>query len=808
MNNNTDTNRLAGKSIPAEEILLFLAQTSSGTSEEPFFNALARYLANSLNMDFVCIDRLEGDGLNATTVAVWSDGKFEDNISYALADTPCGEVVSKAVCCYPVRVAANFPRDHILQDLKAESYAGVTVFGHSGQPIGLIAVIGKTPLADPKPVQDILNMVAIRVAGELERLEAEQALRESEERFKALHNASFGGIAIHDHGVILDCNQGLCDMMGYSREELIGMNGYLLIPPEYRQLILDNVAADYEEPYEAFGMRKNGEIFPMRLEARVIPYKGRMIRSVEFRDLTQQKLAEKMLRERDEDLREAQRIAHLGSWRLDLATNEVVWSEELYKIYGFDPLQPPPPYTEHSKLFTPESWEILSTSLANTAATGVPYELELETILNDGSTGWMWVHGKVVRDESGKIIGLRGAAQDITERKLAEQQKERMQEQLNQTHKMELLGQLAGGVAHDFNNLLTVIMGYSAELCNSTASDEQISQDAEEIFKASVRAKELTQQLLTFSRKQVVQTQTLDLNEVIDRMKGVFNRLIGSHIEIKHKLAEEQVMIFADQGQIEQLILNLIVNSRDAMPAGGVISVETAVISVNNLELQDEYQVPVGKYVLLSVADNGTGVPKTLQDKLFDPFFTTKSEGKGLGLGLSNVLSIVNAAGGKISVESNPGHGTCFRILFPYSALQPQSTTRDSIDADLHGHGESILIVDDEEALADYIKKMVSRLGYQVTVAYSGAEALHKLGRGLEPVLVITDIIMPGMNGRELADRIRERYPRQKLLFMSGFTDDILQPLGVSEDEDEIPFIQKPFSAELLAQKIKQLLRF
>lgn len=184
MNNNTDTNRLAGKSIPAEEILLFLAQTSSGTSEEPFFKALARYLAHSLNMDFVCIDRLEGDGLNATTVAVWSDGKFEDNISYALADTPCGEVVSKAVCCYPANVAANFPQDQVLQDMKAESYAGVTVFGHNGLPIGLIAVISKTPLADPKPVQDTLSMVAIRVAGELERLEAEKALREAKSASK------------------------------------------------------------------------------------------------------------------------------------------------------------------------------------------------------------------------------------------------------------------------------------------------------------------------------------------------------------------------------------------------------------------------------------------------------------------------------------------------------------------------------------------------------------------------------------------------------------------------------------------------
>jgi len=789
----------------AEDILLFLARNSSGFSAEPFFNALAKYLASSLNMDFVCIDRLNADGISATSVAVWRDEEFENNFSYSLADTPCALLESKSFCCYPSKVSQRFPHDQLLQDLQAESYARITVFGHDGTAIGLIVVIGRTPLSDSKTLTDTLNLVSVRVAGELELLKAEEALRESEERFKALHNASFGGIAIHDQGVILDCNQGLSDMMGYTREELIGMNGYLLIEPESRHIILENVARDYEKPYEANGIRKNGEVFPMRLEARVIPYKGKRIRSVEFRDLTQQKLAEKMLKERDEDLKEAQQIARLGSWRLDLTTNEVVWSEELYKIYGMDPKLPPPPYTEHSKLFTQESWEVLSEALAQTAATGVPYELELETTLKEGSTGWMWVHGKPVRDETGKIVGLRGAAQDITERKLAEQEKERLKEQLNQTHKMELLGQLAGGVAHDFNNLLTVIMGYSAELCSSTASLSQIKQDAEEIFKASVRAKELTQQLLTFSRKQVLQTKTLNLNELICNLKGVFLRLIGTHIEIEHKLTQEIVTIFADQGQIEQLIINLVINARDAMPKGGKIEIQTEVIRSGRNDIEDTYQLVPGRYILLTVTDTGAGIPQEVQSRLFEPFFTTKSKGKGLGLGLFNVLSIVNSYNGKIVVESAAGKGSCFKVFLPYSAKKNPGETPEIKDPDLHGNGECILIVEDEEALARYFQKMVSKLGYEVCVAYSGAEALHKLNKEIKPVLVISDIIMPGINGRELADKIRELYPRQKMLFMSGFTDDILQPLGVSKDQ--IPFIQKPFTAVQLAKRIKTILQ-
>lgn len=800
----TDKKWQKSKNPPAEDILLFLAQTSSGSSDEPFFNELARFMASSLNVESVCIDRLDKQALHATTVARWCDGKFEGNFSYALQGSPCDEVVRKSMCCYSSEVTQHFPDDTLLPEMKAESFAGVTVYGHNGLPIGLIAVVGRSPFGNPKLVQDILSLVSIRVAGELERLEAEEALRESEERFKALHNASFGGIAIHDQGVILDCNQGLSDMTGYTREELIGMNGYLLIAPDSRQLILDNVAANFEKPYEAFGMRKNGEIFPMRLEARVIPYKGRKIRSVEFRDLTQQKIAEKMLRERDEDLKEAQQIARLGSWRLDLATDEVVWSEELYKIYGLDPRLPPPPYTEHRKLFTKASWDILSAALNHTAATGAPYELELETTLQEGHTGWMWVHGKPVMDESGNIVGLRGAAQDITERKLAEQEKDRLQEQLNQTHKMELLGQLAGGVAHDFNNLLTVIMGYSAELCNSSASYEQIKQDAEEIFKASVRAKELTQQLLTFSRKQVIQAKTLDLNEVIRNLNGVFLRLIGTHIRVEHQLASEGVTIFADQGQIELVIINLVLNSRDAMPNGGHIWIQTSVIRQEDENTLTKFQVANGEYALLTVRDSGHGIPKRLIGRLFEPFFTTKSIGKGLGLGLFNVLNIVRSNGGDIIAESEEGKGASFKVLLPYRAVDRSVERHEPKDRDFHGNGECILIVEDEEALARYFQKMVAKLGFEVSVAFSGAEALLKLETQIKPALVITDIIMPGMNGRELAERIRESLPHQKLLFMSGFTDDILQPLGVGKDE--IPFIQKPFTAKQLAAKIHALL--
>lgn len=655
----------------------------------------------------------------------------------------------------------------------------------------------------PDPPREILEQFINMAALALQRKLTENALRESEERFKALHNASFGGIAIHDQGVILDCNQGLTDMTGYSREELMGMNGYLLIAPESRQLVLDNISAKYEKPYEAMGLRKNGETFPMRLEARNIPYKGKSVRTVEFRDLTEQKLAEKKLRKSEKDLIEAQRIARLGSWYLDIATNQVEWSEELYKIYGYDPSLPPPPYTEHHKLFTDESWQILKTALANTADNGVPYELELNTVLPDGTKGWLWVFGQTVKDENGVVIGISGAAQEITERKKAEYEKEILTNQLNHAQKMDLLGQLAGGVAHDFNNLLTVIMGYSAELSNSSRLDNTDRHEAEEIYKAGARAKRLTQQLLTFSRKQVVQAIVLDLNELITNLQVVFDRLIGAHIKIVFQASTDPAMVKVDRVQIEQTIINLVLNSRDAMPLGGTVTIKTFIMEQTKSDIESLFQVNPGKYVLLSVADTGCGIPQEIQNSIFEPFFTTKEKGKGLGLGLSNVSNIVKSSGGSINFESSPKTGTTFNILLPYTFEQIIFDVIDLFEKDLNGNGEQILIVDDEETLTDYFQKKLTRIGYNVAVANSGAEALMLLEKGLRPDLVISDIIMPRMNGKELIDKILQETPDQKVLFMSGFTDDIIHPLGVS---GSIPFIQKPCSLSELAITIKNLL--
>lgn len=530
-------------------------------------------------------------------------------------------------------------------------------------------------------------------------------------------------------------------------------------------------------------------------------------------DITERKLAEielKKARENTEDserlLSKAQEISHTGSWKLDLISNKLTWSDEVYRIFGCEPQEFTATYEAFLEFVHPEDRIALNDAYLRSLQDGSDsYEIE-HRIVRRNTGEIRYVYERCIHEHDNKcvIIQSTGMVQDITESKRAESEKELLINQLNQAQKMELLGQLAGGVAHDFNNLLTLIMGYSAELNSNPILDSAAKEDAEEIFKASTRAKRLTQQLLTFSRKQVVQAVVLDLNELIANLQSVFNRLIGAHIKVIFQASTAKAMVKIDRIQMEQAVINLVLNSRDAMPSGGTVKIMTSVIERSSSVIEDLYKIKPGKYILLSVTDNGCGIPKELHNKMFEPFFTTKDKGKGLGLGLPNVSNIIKSSGGGITFESTPGTGTTFTILMPYTSELPKSEDLDLIDNDLNGNGETILIVEDEEALSIYFQNKLSKIGYNVTVVNSGAEALVLLENRYHPDLVITDIIMPEMNGKELVDLILLQNPEQKILFMSGFTDDIIQPLGVTGTN--IPFIQKPFTASELAIVIRNLL--
>ncbi len=510
-----------------------------------------------------------------------------------------------------------------------------------------------------------------------ERTSAIDALKESEERFKALHNASFGGIAIHDKGLILECNNGLSEITGYAYEELIGMNGLSLISEDTREMVIKNIETGFEKPYEAEGVRKSGELYPLRLEARNIPFKGKIARVVEFRD--------------------------------------------------------------------------------------------------------------------------------ITEIKRAESEREELETKLRQAQKMESVGRLAGGVAHDFNNMLGVIIGHADMALEEVSQTSTLSVSLREIRAAGERSADLTRQLLAFARKQTIAPRVIDLNETVHGMLNMLERLIGEDIDLQWLPGKDVWPVKVDPSQIDQILANLCVNARDAIIGVGAISIQTATVEINENSCVDLADSTPGEYVLLAVSDNGCGMDDEMLSKIFEPFFTTKDPGQGTGLGLATVYGAVKQNEGFLDVQSELGTGTTFTIYFPRYRDKEEMLEKEPRDLAAERGHETILLVEDETAILNMTKMMLEKLGYLVLAAKSPAEAIQQAQEYVGRIhLLITDVVMPEMNGRDLARNILSLYPNIKRLFMSGYPANIISPHGVLEGG--VNFIQKPFSRDQLSVKVRQVL--
>ena len=381
-----------------------------------------------------------------------------------------------------------------------------------------------------------------------------------------------------------------------------------------------------------------------------------------------------------------------------------------------------------------------------------------------------------------------------------------LQEQLQQTQKVEAIGRLAGGVAHDFNNMLSIILGYGENLLNQLHHGDPLREDVEEIVDAGKRSAMLTHQLLAFSRKQTLQPEVLDLNDVVRNLGKMLHRLIGEDIELKTHISSDLARVMADPGQIEQVIMNLAVNARDAMPTGGKLIIETANVALDEAYARHHVNVKPGKYVLLAVTDTGCGIEKDVLSQVFDPFFTTKEKGKGTGMGLSTVYGIVKQSSGNVWVYSEPGKGTTFKIYLPQTDAEPEMREGAAEKEKIKGGGEYILVVEDDAPLRRLCDRMLSGLGYRVTLAANGGEALLLMEeKGLKPDLVITDVIMPEMSGAVLVDRLRRNRPDLKVIYMSGYTDNAIVYHGVLDPGT--PFIQKPFTFRDIAEKVQAVLR-
>jgi CheY-like chemotaxis protein len=370
---------------------------------------------------------------------------------------------------------------------------------------------------------------------------------------------------------------------------------------------------------------------------------------------------------------------------------------------------------------------------------------------------------------------------------------------------MEAIGQLAGGIAHDFNNMLTVINGYSEMLLQSLNPDDSMRSNVEEIKQAGERAASLTRQLLAFSRKQVLDLKVLDLNAVAANLDKMLQRLIGEDIDLVPVLKPGLGRVKADQGQIEQILMNLAVNARDAMPQGGKLTIETANVELDEAYAIQHIAVPPGPYVLLAVSDTGCGMDKETQNRIFEPFFTTKEQGKGTGLGLSTVYGIVQQSGGYIWVYSEVGLGTTFKIYLPRVEADVTTNEPGAANTKALSGTETILLVEDEREVRNLVREILGKRGYVVLEADHSDKAVRICGGYSGKIhLMVTDVVMPGMSGRELAEQVKSSRPDMKVLFVSGYTDDAVIRHGILGTR--VAFLQKPFTLDALLQKVRDVL--
>lgn len=514
--------------------------------------------------------------------------------------------------------------------------------------------------------------------------------------------------------------------------------------------------------------------------------------------------ANRELRRTHRLLQETQALTGLGGWEYDVATGQSRWTREMYDIFGVEPGRDPGETIPPGSLYPPAYAPIIEQAFRRAVENGEKYDLELELVRPDGEKLWVRSIGNPVI-ENGKVVRIQGNLMDITQNKREEMEKRKLQNQLVLAQKMELVGRLAGGVAHDFNNMLGAILGYAELALLKVDPDNPLREDLREILKAAQSSASVTRQLLAFARKETIAPEVVDLNKVVGGMLKMLRRLIGENIVLEWRPGDSLWPIRIDPSQVDQVLVNLCVNARDAIADVGRMLIETTNVSFEETSGEGSTPFSPGDYVLLCVTDSGSGMDKATLDKIFEPFFTTKESGHGTGLGLATVFGIVKQNNGFINVYSEPAQGTSLKVYLPRYLGKAVPLPKKSPAEMPRSNNETILLVEDEPAIRRLTLEFLADLGYNVLVAEAPDQALPLSREHPGKIdLLITDVLMPGMNGRELAERIRRNRPGIKCLFMSGYAADFTGAGGLPDDG--APFIQKPFSLKLLATKVREVL--
>lgn len=795
------------------------------TAADEAFDRLARLAAKHLNTPVALVTLVEEDrqffksclGLPEP----WNSWK-----QTPLSHSFCQHVVESGepLVIPDARLHPVLKDNPAIKDLGVVAYLGIPLVTSDRHVLGSFCVIDPTPRDWTKEHINVVRDFAALVMDEITlrsearaRQDLEEALRrqqselemrvqqraeqlaKSEEKFSKAFRSSPDPITISslEEGRYVDVNDAFVRLSGYSREEAIGRTAAELnvwIDPKDRALFVARLRehAPVRDTEVQFRMR-SGEIRTALLSADLIDIDHTRSIITIIRDITERKKAEDDVRESEERYRLLFERNYAGVYRTTLEGEILDCNESFAHILGYATRE------EVMGRRAPDLYQAASdrsSFVAQLQQQGQLTNHETKLRRRDGTTAWILENVSLVRSSGGRIV-IEGTAIDVSNYK-------QLEEQFWQAQKMEGIGRLAGGVAHDFNNLLSVITGYTHLLADRLEPSSPLRINTDNVLKAADRAASLIRQLLAFSRKQILAPRVLDLSVLVQEIGEMLPHLIGEDIELQIVAGKRIGHIKADPAQIEQVIMNLAVNARDAMPDGGKLILETA-----NVELDEEYarthsSVSPGDYVMLAISDTGSGMTEETKKHLFEPFYTTKEPGKGTGLGLSTIYGIVKQSGGNIWVYSEPGEGTTFKIYFP-RAQEPLSAEERTRSSGSPLGTETVLLVEDEDSLRNLTRLFLESKGYKVLAASNGLEAIEIAKANVHLFdLLLTDSVMPGMSGRELAKHLQQTEPDLKVLFTSGYTDTAMIHNGTLDQG--VRLVQKPFTLDELARAVRDCL--
>jgi PAS domain S-box-containing protein len=751
----------------------------------------------------------------AGAVEGYLDGFEIDRDDQSRITGPCGRCLSTgqhAVCNDTRRdpLYASWRDDALQRGYQSSACFPLKV---DGQVIGVINLYASEPDFFDARELSLLDELALDIGFALEvhqresdRQRAEQALRSSERQFaSAFEYASIGKAIVSLDGHWLKVNQALCAITGYTMAELYGSTFQDITHPDDVQgdneIIEDLLAGRVEMAQrEKRYIHKDGHVVWILLSVSLVrDDHGEPVHFIaQIQDITERRRAETSLRESEERFRQVAENIQEVFWMTQVGTPRVLYVSPAYeKIWGrtrASLYESPPSWLES---LHPDDRERVREAIGRQAEGG--YNETYRIVRPDGSVRWIHDRAFPVKEPDGSIDRIVGTAEDITERR-------QLEEQFRQAQKLEGIGQLASGVAHDFNNILAAMIMQVELMRTADNLPDELREGLHQIRTSADRAASLTRQLLLFSRKQMLQPRDLNLNDVVGNIATMLQRIVGEDLHVQLDLSSQKLMTRADPGMLDQVLLNLVVNARDAMPAGGDLVIATGVVTLDEREAGRIAEAVPGTYACLQVTDNGTGIAPEDLDRIFEPFFTTKGPGKGTGLGLATVFGIVKQHGGAIRVTSQPGNGTTFRVLLP--ALPPDVVPADAqlTRSRLPGGSETVLLVEDDAPVRRLARRTLERAGYHVLEASTGVEALGVWAEQQESIaLLLTDVVMPeGVRGLDLAAQLRTGAPQLKVVFTSGYSAEIAR--GDLAQHEGHEFLQKPFSPRQLLETVRRAL--